>query len=192
MYFGQRRRERHVGQVVDLDLVVQRERVVALAPVVADALVLVDDERVDADLPEPGRDGQTRLAAADDQHRRLAVRRRPGSWCAGPASCRRRSCASRPPRSAGACRSFPRSPSAPRARSSRTQACEGLSAGSRTTPLPRPTAVSNSKSASITSMPSRRTRRGGVRPSAMAKPRAPVAPWASHKASAICRRRDAA
>ena len=44
------RRKRHVGQVIDLHLVVQRQRVVALAPVVADALLAVDDQRVDAEL----------------------------------------------------------------------------------------------------------------------------------------------
>jgi hypothetical protein len=48
--------------------------VVALAPVVPDALVPVDDEGIDVQAPEPRRDGQPRLAGADDQHRRIAVK----------------------------------------------------------------------------------------------------------------------
>ena len=50
------RRERHQRQVVDVHLVVQRERMVAQPPVVADALVAVDDQRVDAEMVEPRRD----------------------------------------------------------------------------------------------------------------------------------------
>src|SRR5262252_96183 len=41
------RRKRHVGQVVDVHLVVQDQRVITVAPVVADALLAIDDQRVD-------------------------------------------------------------------------------------------------------------------------------------------------
>ena len=68
------RRERHVRQVIDLHLIVQRQRVVAVAPVVADARLAVDDQRVDLQLRQPRRDRQPRLPAADHQHVRVAVR----------------------------------------------------------------------------------------------------------------------
>jgi hypothetical protein len=61
------------GQVIDLHLVVQGERVVALAPVVADARHAVDDQRVDPELVEAGGDRQPRLSAADDQHRGITI-----------------------------------------------------------------------------------------------------------------------
>ena len=67
------RRKRHVGQVIDLHLVVQRQRVIALAPVVADARLAIDDQRVDLQLREPRRDREPGLPAADDQHGRVAV-----------------------------------------------------------------------------------------------------------------------
>ena len=35
--------------------------------------MLVDAQRVDAEQPQPRRDGQPALARADDQHRRFAV-----------------------------------------------------------------------------------------------------------------------
>ena len=69
----QGRRERHIGQVIDVHFVVQRQRMVALAPVVADALMPVDDQRVDAELMQPRGDRQSGLAAADHEHRRIAV-----------------------------------------------------------------------------------------------------------------------
>ena len=67
------RRERHVGQVVDLHLVVQRQRVVALAPVVADARPAVDDQGVDLQLLQPRRDRKPGVSAADHQHVGIAV-----------------------------------------------------------------------------------------------------------------------
>ena len=67
------RRERHVGQVVDVRLVVQRQRVIALAPVVADARMAVDNQRIDAQLPEPRGDRQPGLAAADNEDGGIAV-----------------------------------------------------------------------------------------------------------------------
>ncbi len=69
---GPVRRERHVGQVVDLDLVVQRQRVVAQAPIIADPLVAVDPQGIDAELGQPCGDREPRLPAADDQDRRVA------------------------------------------------------------------------------------------------------------------------
>ena len=59
--------------MIDLHLVVQRERVIARAPVVADARVAIDDQRVDAELGEARGDRQAGLAAADHQHRRIAI-----------------------------------------------------------------------------------------------------------------------
>ena len=59
--------------MIDVDLVVQRQRVIALAPVVADARVAVDDQRIDAELLQPRGDAQPGLPASDDQHGGIAV-----------------------------------------------------------------------------------------------------------------------
>ena len=67
------RRERHVGQVIDVHLIVQGERMITLAPVVPDARLAIDDQRIDAELRETRRDRQPGLTAADDQHGGVAV-----------------------------------------------------------------------------------------------------------------------
>ena len=50
------------------DRVVQAERLVAVAPLVAGPRVLVDHEAGYAELPQPGAEGDAALAAADDEH----------------------------------------------------------------------------------------------------------------------------
>jgi hypothetical protein len=60
--------------VIHVHLVVQRQRVVALAPAVADARPAIDDQRVDLELREPRGDREPGLAAADHEHGRIAVR----------------------------------------------------------------------------------------------------------------------
>src|SRR4029434_6106465 len=50
-----------------------RQRVVALAPVVADALFAIDDQRVDIQLLQPRGDREAGLAAADPEHGGSAV-----------------------------------------------------------------------------------------------------------------------
>ena len=57
--------------MVGEDLVVQGQRVVALAPVVADPLVPVDHQGIDVELAEPGGDAKSGLPTADDDRRRL-------------------------------------------------------------------------------------------------------------------------
>ena len=47
---GKCRRKRQIGQVVDVHFIVQRQRMIARAPVVADASMPIDDQRVDAKL----------------------------------------------------------------------------------------------------------------------------------------------
>src|SRR4029077_3686230 len=47
--------------------------VIALAPIVADALFAIDDQRVDVQLLQPRGDAQAGLAAADDEDRGVAV-----------------------------------------------------------------------------------------------------------------------
>jgi len=47
---------------------------VALAPAVADPFVLVDDQSVDAELAQGGRNRQSGLAAAYDQRNGIAIR----------------------------------------------------------------------------------------------------------------------
>ena len=53
------------------DRIVQHQRVIPVPPVVADAIVLFDDERRDVELLEPRRDGESRLSAPNDQHLRV-------------------------------------------------------------------------------------------------------------------------
>jgi hypothetical protein len=59
--------------VVDVHLVVQCERVVTPAPVVADPRPAVDDQRVDLELAEARGHREAALSAADHEHRRIAV-----------------------------------------------------------------------------------------------------------------------
>ena len=56
-----------------MHLVVQRERMIALAPVVADARLAIDDERVDVERLQSRGDGEAGLAAADDENFGIAV-----------------------------------------------------------------------------------------------------------------------
>src|SRR4029079_5523471 len=58
--------ELDVRQVVVPDRVVQAERLVALAPGVAGALVALDDDRRHSELAEPRAERDPALAAADD------------------------------------------------------------------------------------------------------------------------------
>lgn len=64
-------REGNVGQMVVPDRVVQAERLVALAPAVARAFVLLDNDRRHAQLPQPRGERNSPLAAADDDDIRL-------------------------------------------------------------------------------------------------------------------------
>ena len=66
-------RERQVGQVVVPDGVVQAQRLVAAAPLVAGAGVPVDDDVVDAELAQPRAQRDAALAAADHHDVGLAV-----------------------------------------------------------------------------------------------------------------------
>ena len=88
------RRKRHQRQVIDVHFVVQGERVVAQAPVVADALVAVDDQRVDAESVEPRRDRRARPGRRPPPARPDRDRRRSAPCGAGRASSRRRNRAS--------------------------------------------------------------------------------------------------
>ena len=65
--------------MIDVHLIVQDQRVVALAPVVADARFPVGDQRIDVQLREASGDGKARLSAADNEHGRLTV----GIFCGG-------------------------------------------------------------------------------------------------------------
>ena len=67
------RRKRHVRQMVHVHLVVQRERVVALAPVVADARPAIDDQRIDLQLCKARGDREPGLPAAHHEHHRIAL-----------------------------------------------------------------------------------------------------------------------
>ena len=67
------RRKRHVRKVIDLHLVVQGQRVIAIAPVVADALFTVHDQRIDLQLRQACGDRKSGLSPAHDQHNRIPV-----------------------------------------------------------------------------------------------------------------------
>ena len=66
------RRERHVAQVIDRRLVMQLEAVIAQPPVVADALLPVDDQRIEAQPLQLDRRGDPGMSAADHQNIGLA------------------------------------------------------------------------------------------------------------------------
>ena len=59
--------------MVDLHLVVQGQRVIAVAPVVTDALLAVNDQGVDLQLTQACGDRKPGLAPADDQHNRISL-----------------------------------------------------------------------------------------------------------------------
>ena len=59
--------------MVDVDLIVQRQRMVTHAPVVSDPQQLIDDQRIDVQLDQPSSDGQPVLTCADDENRGIAV-----------------------------------------------------------------------------------------------------------------------
>ena len=62
------------------DRIVQAERLVALAPAVAGALVLLDDDGWHAELPQPGAERDAALASADDQRIGLRLEAELGSF----------------------------------------------------------------------------------------------------------------
>ena len=59
--------------MIDVHLVVQDQRVITLAPVVADARFTVDDQRIDAELREASGDRKPGLSSADDERFGIAV-----------------------------------------------------------------------------------------------------------------------
>ena len=67
------RRKRHVGEVVDMHLVVQGQGMIAAPPIVPDARFAIDDERVDIQLCQPCGDGQPGMPPADHEHRRIPL-----------------------------------------------------------------------------------------------------------------------
>ena len=158
------RRERQVGQVVDVHLVVQRQRVVALAPVVADARPCGRRSGCRRRAAQARGDRKPGLAAADHQHGRIAIRVGAAS-CQSSSQFRRRSRASIGFAGGVDCRCSPRGRAAPATSCERPGAHPPRSGHrrSRNTPLQGPKAVSKLKIASIASVPARVTQRGGVR-----------------------------
>jgi hypothetical protein len=59
--------------MIDVGLVVQDQRVIPVAPIIADTLFAIDNERVDLQLAEPRRGGQPGLPASNDQDGGIAV-----------------------------------------------------------------------------------------------------------------------
>ena len=59
--------------MIDEHFVVQGQRVIAIALVIADARVALHDQSVDVKLAETRRDGEPRLPAADDDYRGIAI-----------------------------------------------------------------------------------------------------------------------
>ena len=56
-----------------MKLIMQGQGVIAVTPIIANAAVLIDDQRVDAKLGQAGRNRQPGLPATNDQNRRVAV-----------------------------------------------------------------------------------------------------------------------
>src|SRR6185436_3989527 len=165
------RREGQVGQMVDVHLVVQRQRVIALAPVVAGARPAVDDQGVDLALAEARRNRKACLPAAEPAV--LVV----GGGQAGlsiAARLLRRSSQFGPPKSREYDHPFgrrrPVCSSRPLSSSSAVRSVQARSSLMRSTPAPAPSAVSKRKMASMHSSPARVTARGAVRSGSMRKP----------------------
>ena len=59
--------------MIDVKLVVQGQRVIAVAPVIANAAVFIDNQIVDFQLCQPRRNGQPGLATTNHQNSRIAV-----------------------------------------------------------------------------------------------------------------------
>ena len=59
--------------MIQFGVVVQRQRVIAQAPAIADAGQFVDHQRIDADAPQHGCEREPGLAATDDQYRGFAI-----------------------------------------------------------------------------------------------------------------------
>ena len=70
-------REVDVGQMIVPDRVVQAERLVAVAPGIAGAGVLLDDDGGHAELAQPRAERDAALAAADDEHVGLGLKAEP-------------------------------------------------------------------------------------------------------------------
>ena len=151
--------------MIDLHLVVQGEGVIALAPVVTNPGMAVDHQRVHVQLREPRSNRQAGLPAADYQYRGvpvfvghcgLAQVEPVGAAKVSGVGVACRPCFAHVLFEAAQALAAPSTASMP-------SACR-LSAGSgmrRTTPSPRPSAVSKEKKASVASVPARVTLRGG-------------------------------
>ena len=142
-------RERQVRQVVVPDRVVQAQRLVALAPLVARPLVAVDDDGGHPELAQPRAERDAALSAADDQRVRLrrAYRARPPRR---PASRPTTAVSGSLPCTAPSTRDGPLRSSWPLSSCSAVSSVHAWSPLSRRWPMPRPTAVSNSMNADVT------------------------------------------
>ena len=136
------RRERHIGQVIDLHLIVQRQRVIAFAPIVADPRLAIDDQRIDLQLLAAARRSKARPARRRPPARRDRGRHRRSRPCADRASWARENRANRIARAAAlmpCCSSNPFSSSSAvnsvQAFSLLPSSASGIS---RRIPLPRP------------------------------------------------------
>src|SRR5262249_29601936 len=69
--YGPVRRKRQVGHMVEPDGVMQRQRVVPIAPGVARACVALDDERRHSETSQPRTESESTLTAAHDHDVRL-------------------------------------------------------------------------------------------------------------------------
>src|SRR5262245_9017228 len=65
--------KRHVWKVVDVDLVVQGQRAITLAPVVTDAPFTIHDQGIDLQLSQTGCDRKPGLPPANDQYNRISL-----------------------------------------------------------------------------------------------------------------------
>ena len=67
------RNVRQVGHMVIPHRIVQAERFIAVSPVITHSFILLDDEGLDTEHLQTGRDLQPTLATTDDEHSGLAL-----------------------------------------------------------------------------------------------------------------------
>ena len=169
-----------------MHLVVQRQRVVAPAPVVADARPAIDDQRVDL----PAAPGARRSRARPGRRRPPGPSARDRAYCADgfalvepvrPGEIARIRFALG--RAAG--RPAPRSPFSSSSAVSSVHALGSSSGSRRTTPLPRPARFRSGRSPRCISCPRASHARGGVRSGSIRKPAGLRAPACVFSAAAI-------
>ena len=59
--------------MIDLKLIMQGQRVIAIAPIISNAFVTIDDQRINPKLREASRDGQPSLTATNNEDTGVSI-----------------------------------------------------------------------------------------------------------------------